>query len=1100
MRTTRRILTAVGLIAPLVALAPVASVEALSPPGAAVFISEFHYDNDGTDEGEAIEVFGPAGTDLTGWSIVRYNGSNGTVYTSPAETTPLPTAIPDLAGGYGVVTVEYPANGLQNGSPDGFALVDGAGALVQFLSYEGSFAGVGGPADGVTSTDVGVSEAGSTPIGQSLQLAGVGSCNGALAWTGPAANTFGSIGAITPDDTVECDGGGGGPEIPAVRFNELHYDNVGTDANEAIEIVGPAGTDLTGWTVTLYNGNAVIDNAYGTTVLAGAIPDLGGGTGVVVVDYPVNGIQNGGSDGFALADAAGALVEFLSYEGTLTASGGSADGETSTDIGVAEGSATLADQSLQRDDAGAWAGPACNSFGDLNVASPDEFCPLPPTEVKIHEIQGETDTSPLVGVRVIVEGIVVGDYEGPSPALRGFMVQEEDLDADANPLTSEGVFVFNFNDDDVNVGDLVRVEGTVAEFQRDPTDLTSTQLTDFVDVTVLATGQTLPTAATIEFPVVSFESLEAYEGMLATFPQQLVISEYFNYDRFGEVVVALPADGQTRPMTPTAVYDEDSAEAAALADLNSRSRITIDDGITSQNPSAPVHPITRDLFSLDNAFRGGDTVSGLTGPVHFDFDLYRVLPYAAGEAALPGYATYDQTVAPAAPDDVGGDLKVASLNALNYFLTLDDGVNDICGPNLDQECRGADADQGDDPGEPNEFDRQRTKLLNTLEGLDADVIGLNEMENTTGVEPLADLAAGLNDRLGAGTYDYVVAGTDGAVGTDAIKVGLLYRPSAVTPLGAAAVLDTPEFLDPNDTGQDKNRAAVAQTFVENASGEVFSVVVNHLKSKGSGCGAGDDHPLAGSCNVTRTLAAQALADWIDTDPTGVADDDWLIIGDLNSYDQEDPISALQAAGYTDLVGAFQGEFAYSYDFDGQFGYLDYLMSSASMTAQVTGATEWHINADEPDIFDYDTSFKSDYQDGLFDPSTPFRSSDHDAAVLGLSLTGVDAHVIALPKVLWPPNHKLRTVWLFAYNPNGLVDLTITDVVSSEADSGLGGGDRPNDIEVVRDSVVKLRAERFSRDGRTYTISYQLEAGGQVTFDTVDIVVPHSIRHGWGRWF
>ncbi len=1074
MSPIRRAALTGALLVPAIALVPVQPALAVSDPNDTVFISELHYDNTGADAGEEVEVFGPAGTDLTGWSIVLYNGSSSQL--NVYGTIELSGTLPDLDAGAGVLS--FPRAAIQNGSPDGLALVDAGGSLRQFLSYEGAFTAVDGPAATRTSTDIGVSEAGNEPVGLSLQLTGTGSCYGALTWTGPVASTFGALGGIDPDPTVTCDGGGG-PQLPPVRFNELHYDNVSTDANEAIEVVGPAGTDLTGWTVTLYNGNAATNNAYDTQTLSGTIPDLGGGVGVVVVDYPVNGIQNGGSDGFALADAAGDLIEFLSYEGTVTASGGSADGETSTDIGVAEDGDTLADQSLQRDDAGAWAGPSCNSFGELNVASPDEFCPLPPSEVKIHEIQGSTDVSPLVDQRVIIEGVVVGDHEGGSPALRGFFVQEEDADADSDVTTSEGVFVFNADADSVALGDVVTVEGTVQE------RFGNTQLTNAV-VGVLASGAALPTPATVNFPVVDLTDLEAFEGMAATFPQSLVISEYFNYDRFGEIVVALPTDGTDRQMTPTALYDEDSAEAQALADLNLRSRITVDDGNSAQNRNDPIHPINRRLFSLDNAFRGGDTVSGLTGPVFFDFGLYRVLPYEDG-----GYTTYDQTVAPASPDDVGGDLKVASLNALNYFLTLDDGSNSGCGPTLDLGCRGANQNQ------PEEFGRQRVKLLNTLVGLDADVIALNEVENSLGVEPLADIVAGLNERLGAGTYDYVVAGTDGVVGTDAIKVGLIYKTASVTPLGAAAILDTPDFLDPNNTGQDKNRAAVAQTFIENASGEVFSVAANHLKSKGSGCGAGDDHPLAGSCNVTRTLAAQRLAAWIDSDPTGVTDDDWLILGDLNSYDQEDPISALQAAGYTDLIAQFQGEFAYSYLFDGQFGYLDYLMSSPSMTAQVTGATEWHINADEPDIFDYDTSFKSDYQDTLFDPTTPFRSSDHDAALLGLSLSGVDANVVAFPRVLLVPNHRLWPVAVFALDGRRLVDSAIVEVVSSEADSGLGRTDRPGDIRIVTDRLVLLRAERFSSDGRTYTITVELSDAGQITFETVEVVVPYR-GFGWGR--
>ncbi len=115
------------------------------------------------------------------------------------------------------------------------------------------------------------------------------------------------------------------------------------------------------------------------------------------------------------------------------------------------------------------------------------------------------------------------------------------------------------------------------------------------------------------------------------------------------------------------------------------------------------------------------------------------------------------------------------------------------------------------------------------QGLNADVIGLNEMENTTGVEPLADIVAGLNDLTGPGTYAYIDTGT---IGTDAIKVGMIYRPAAVTPVGAYQILTTavdPRFLDT------KNRPTLAQTFEENSSGARFTAAVNHLKSKGSDC-------------------------------------------------------------------------------------------------------------------------------------------------------------------------------------------------------------------------------------------------------------------------
>ena len=208
-----------------------------------------------------------------------------------------------------------------------------------------------------------------------------------------------------------------------------------------------------------------------------------------------------------------------------------------------------------------------------------------------------------------------------------------------------------------------------------------------------------------------------------------------------------------------------------------------------------------------------------------------------------------------------------------------------------------------------------------------------------------------------------------------------------------------------------NRPALAQTFSENANGGRFTVVVNHLKSKGSDCNAVGDPDTGdgqGNCNVTRTKAATALANWLETDPTGSGDPDFLIIGDLNSYAKEDPIKALEADGYTNLAAAFQGPDAYSYVFDGQSGYLDHALANAALVPQVTGATEWHINADEPIALDYNTNFKSaNHIDTLFAPDA-FRSSDHDPVIVGICQAPT-LSVSVSPETLWPPNHKYRTV-------------------------------------------------------------------------------------------
>jgi len=292
-----------------------------------------------------------------------------------------------------------------------------------------------------------------------------------------------------------------------------------------------------------------------------------------------------------------------------------------------------------------------------------------------------------------------------------------------------------------------------------------------------------------------------------------------------------------------------------------------------------------------------------------------------------------------------------------------------------------------------EFDRQRDKLIAALDGLDADVIGLNELENTPGVSPLGDptngIVAGLNPLQDPGeTYDFI---DTGVIGTDAIRVGLIYRPDVVTPVGAFEILDStddPRFIDT------RSRPALAQTFEENATGERFTVVVNHLKSKGSAC-AGDPDlgDGQGNCNLTREAAAQAIVDWLATDPTGSGDPDFLIAGDLNSYAMEDPIDAIKVGSddvagteddYTNLIADYQGEFAYSYTFDGMAGYLDHALANGPLAGQVTGAADWHINSDEPDILDYDTTFKSATQDTFYEPNGS-RSSDHDPVRVGLNL-------------------------------------------------------------------------------------------------------------------
>ncbi len=328
--------------------------------------------------------------------------------------------------------------------------------------------------------------------------------------------------------------------------------------------------------------------------------------------------------------------------------------------------------------------------------------------------------------------------------------------------------------------------------------------------------------------------------------------------------------------------------------------------------------------------------------------------------------------------DVGGAVQVAGMNLLNYFNSFSGCTGGVAGPPLD--CRGADNQF--------ELDRQTAKTVAAIVAMDADVIGVNEIENDGyGDESaIATLVDAVNDEVGAGTYAFIDAddrtGQVDALGDDAIKVGFLYQPAAVTPVGDTAVLNTDEFVNGGDASP-RNRPSLAQAWKSTETGGVFVTDVNHLKSKGSACETPDLLDGQGNCSIVRTNAVRTLLEWLATDPTNVDDADVLLVGDYNSYAKETPIQTLEAGGFTNLVEKYQGEDAYSYVFDGQWGYLDQAMASLSMATQVTGAADYHINADEPSVLDYNTNFKSSGQvDSLYAPDE-YRVSDHDPVLIGI---------------------------------------------------------------------------------------------------------------------
>jgi hypothetical protein len=260
-----------------------------------------------------------------------------------------------------------------------------------------------------------------------------------------------------------------------------------------------------------------------------------------------------------------------------------------------------------------------------------------------------------------------------------------------------------------------------------------------------------------------------------------------------------------------------------------------------------------------------------------------------------------------------------------------------------------------------------------------------------------------------------------------------------------------------------------------------------------------------------------MVDWLATDPTGSGDEDFLIIGDLNSYRNEDPIDAIEAGAddtastsddYTDLLDALIGSNAYSYVFDGQLGYLDYALANAGLFEEVSGVTVWHINADEIPVFDYNDDIDDGSAEASFEresaalpiyEANAYRASDHDPVIIGLDVCDEIAPTLSVslsPNTLWPPNHKYVTVTA-TVNANDNFDqnptITLLGVTSNEPDSGLGNGDKPNDIVIIDTYHVDLRAERAGNgNGRIYTFTYQVtDACGNSTTATATVTVPHN---------
>ena len=587
-------------------------------------------------------------------------------------------------------------------------------------------------------------------------------------------------------------------------------------------------------------------------------------------------------------------------------------------------------------------------FPIATFASGSDGGDLPPVSVigqcndeatLISAIQGNTDTSPMADQSHVVEAVVTGVFAN----LSGFFIQEQSADNDADPTTSEGLFIYNDKNTITPIpGDVVRVIGNISERYG------KTQLSASEDIVTCGTDTITPTI--IPLPFNSTNDLEALEGMLVTNGSDLTVTDSYELGHYGEVVLS-----HGRLFNPTNMFAPNSSQALSLAANNALNKLTLDDGISGSNPSEVIYPTGG--LSANNTLRVGDLVTGLTGNLDFSFSKYRLIPTVAPTFIHSNART-------SAPDLLTGNVTIASLNVLNLFNG--DGIGGGF-----PTSRGADSLA--------EYERQITKTVAAIIAMNADIIGLMEIENDGVGETstIADLVSRLNTLAGANTYAYVDTG--GTVGTDAIAVALLYKPSVVIPTTAVKINNNAIF----------NRPPLAQIFTLNANREQFTVVVNHFKSKGgcrSASGLDQDQGDGQACfNARRVAQANELMSWLTTDSILSNEADVLIIGDLNSYAKEDPVGQFTNNGYVNLINHFVGNQAYSYAFGGELGYLDHALASPSLLAKTLDATEWHINADEPRVLDYNVESKTAQQQSDFYATDAYRMSDHDPLIVSLKL-------------------------------------------------------------------------------------------------------------------
>jgi 5'-nucleotidase len=806
------------------------------------------------------------------------------------------------------------------------------------------------------------------------------------------------------------------PDGTGVVINEAYLSGGSAGAaftNKFVELYNPGATSvsLSGW--SLQYRPATGTNAAVPQALSGSIPAHGyylveggsngaNGAALPTPDAALTGFNPSGTTGtILLADVASGLdpeagsvagaahvVDALGYgasntfEGALaTSPSGNTDVKSFTRTNFADSDDNSADFTLS-----ATITPQ-NSGGAGDPGDPEQ-----PTVATIEEIQGPGDTSPFAGHPVTTRGIVTAAY--PTGGFDGYYIQTAGtggaLDL-ATHTASDAVFVYSPQTvDSVMPGDYVEVTGEASEFF----GLTEVNVNSAAALTKLPADPSaaLPLPATVGFPAAEAQR-ESLEGMLIAPQGPFTVTDVYQANQYGEV--GLAADSS--PLrTPTSVGEVGSPEYTAAVAAAAAKAVTLDDGASTNFFKAPGNSDPLPYLTVADPVRVGAAVK-FTTPVVLDYrnSLWGFQPLGQlnpGDASTVQPVTFSNT-RENAPESVGGDIALGTFNVLNYFPTTGDERTG-CTFYEDREGNPITVENSDAPGcgvrgaaTQESLARQQAKIVSAINSLGADVVSLEEIENSAKLGQDRDagvstLVAALNVAAGGPLWAFDPSPTlrPDPADEDVIRTAFIYKPALVEPIGQSVILTgDPAFADAREPD--------AQAFrpVGGSADDTFVVISNHLKSK-SGDGATGDNADTGQGAYTgdRVRQATALVAFADSMKARAGTDKVFLVGDFNSYAKEDPIRVVEAAGYISQ-GAKTGK--ETYQFDGAIGSLDYIFASPSADAIVTGQDVWNINSVESVATEYS---RFNYNPVNLYEAGPFRSSDHDPLLVGLGFTDVPA--------------------------------------------------------------------------------------------------------------